>query len=376
MNDWQVNLFDFEIEINPEADFDKISIITPSCKGVILFADGQDNPVQLLTAANIRQTVRAKIFTQDQSNSPKTNLSQIVRKAYVKKCYNDFAAGWNYYMIAKKIYPDDYKKLIKLGKPSYLKFQYNGNFPALNICDIPYQESGKLYGVFMNRKSAQLYKDLITDTFGLCRNQSCIDKPSRAKSCPYYQMNRCDAPCLGHISKDEYQQRFEQAENAINKYEDLIELINQKMKALSLETKFEQAQNLKVLLQQLIQKKSHYNWINRLSDLGIVHIDIGEKVKEPDTKKAVQFYNAYLIRCGFIIGLGRFAQQDTGSLVNKIGIEMTKPLPLVGKNELSEILSLVSFYLYRSNRRGIWLEIKDISSDNIGRRISDFGLKV
>ena len=45
----------------------------PTCKGVLLFSDSDDQPIQLMQTANLRRTARAKIFQQDESISKKTD---------------------------------------------------------------------------------------------------------------------------------------------------------------------------------------------------------------------------------------------------------------------------------------------------------------
>ena len=57
--------FDGFVEIDRESSFEKISLTTPTCKGVVFFCDENENPVQLLIAGSIRRTVRAKLFSEE-----------------------------------------------------------------------------------------------------------------------------------------------------------------------------------------------------------------------------------------------------------------------------------------------------------------------
>ena len=94
----------------------------PATKGVILFADAADRPVQLLIAANIRRTASAKLFGSDPESSQKRpDITQIVHSIYYSVCYNDFANYRKYIQLAQSIYPDSWRSMVKLPKPTYFK---------------------------------------------------------------------------------------------------------------------------------------------------------------------------------------------------------------------------------------------------------------
>ena len=78
-------LFESRLQINP--GFQTIEALKPipTCKGVLLFTNRENKPIQLLIAANIRRTVRAKLSTENAVTIRKrANIAEIVRNVYLR----------------------------------------------------------------------------------------------------------------------------------------------------------------------------------------------------------------------------------------------------------------------------------------------------
>ena len=100
---------DGSLDIDPHLERDQALshlVALPACKGVILFADSDRRPVQLLIAANIRRTGRARLYTEEiEVHSKRPEITSIVRHIFYVCCYNDFKAALIHYTIAKIVWP-------------------------------------------------------------------------------------------------------------------------------------------------------------------------------------------------------------------------------------------------------------------------------
>ena len=97
------------LAINPLRQTDEALKPLPTCKGILLFTDNLDRPIQLLIAANIRRTARARLIPPDPTLLKKrADITQITRKIYYCPCYNYFTSTLKHYQIAKAIYPANY----------------------------------------------------------------------------------------------------------------------------------------------------------------------------------------------------------------------------------------------------------------------------
>ncbi len=357
MNSDKLELFDGCIEIEPDTSFETISIITPSSKGVILFTDANDTAVQLLIAANIRRTVRAKLFTEEpQQTKRRTDLTAIVRKIYFHKCWGEFETGLWHYRIAKQIYPLNYAEQIAFANAVYLKIDPSANWPEFAITESP-ASNGKsvIFGPFDSRKSYGIYSEAIIEAFSLCRRSQCIDNPQKAMSCPYLQMGLCDGVCIGKISRGEYLERIKKAVDAAGEPALILEALNAKMLALSGQMKFELAQSVKDKLEEFSKRLNSFYWIKELSKLAVLHIDLSDKIKIKGRKTKIQMFAAFLITARGISQLEKFDIDGVDKIVETIRSVVNLPRQTRNTQDLREPLSLFSYYLYKSNRPGIWI---------------------
>lgn len=196
MSNQLCNLFDgcLPVEENQSAESDFLQL--PTCKGLILFADAADNPIQLLTAANIRRTARARLPAKPAATA--TNITDICRKIYYRCCFCDFNNNLTYLEIAKKLFAKDYKELINFGKAWYLKIDLSHKFPFFTITSSAEADGNvKLFGPFLSQKNARAMLHMLQDVFLLCRRSDLIANSQKSRTCPYLQMQNCSSVCAG-----------------------------------------------------------------------------------------------------------------------------------------------------------------------------------
>ena len=350
-------IFDSCLEVLPEVRIEKVSLATPTAKGVVLFADENNNPIQLLQACSIRRTIRAKFFTQVEPGK-KADLSQIVRKIYYRVCHNDFATGLWLYRCAKWIYPDSWQDVIKLYRPSFLKIDAVAKFPTFNVTASPAAKNEQLIvGPFANKGSAGFYKDVLVEAFSLCKAPQYLDNPAKSKSCPYLQMEACCGLCDGKISREDYLSIIHKAIEAAKYPSRLKQTLVEQMDVYSKSKQFEKAGEMKNLLNEFGKKQYQYRWCCDIAELSILHIDLAGKRKIKGQRKQQQFYSGFLIKAGWIYSLGDFEIAGVDAILKTA--KAVKSLDISDKQLLSENFSLISYYLYRSKPSGAWLRFGD-----------------
>lgn len=113
--------------------------------------------------------------------------------------------------------------LISKKRPQFnIQFRDDKSYPAIHIStskDFPAiyvsrqkDSSNTLFGPFANVGAMRVNISLIRSLFKI-RNCKDINFKNRSRPCIEYQMNRCSAPCVGNISKEDY--AFD-VKNAIN----------------------------------------------------------------------------------------------------------------------------------------------------------------
>lgn len=353
-------LFENFLEVEPsQQDSESLSSL-PAIKGVVLFADDADRPIQLLITGNIRRLVKCRLFGSDKTFSTKrTNIAEITQRIYYRCCYNDFSCNFEHWQIARRLWPDSYQKLTIVFKNSYVKIDLSLKWPQFVLTDKPFiQEKTKLFGPFPNRKSANSFIEILQEVFGLCRMGKMFNSDVRAISCPYLQMGQCTGPCVGKVDRSEYFLQITQAITAAggNTKEQKASLEN-RMQRLCKQMEFEQAEVIKKRLERLeLLNKKNYRWTRDLADLKILHIDISAKITEPGKRKKTQTFSAFLMRYGCISRLTDFTLNNIEDFQNIFFSELSHNSIDAEPEVISDQMALVSYFLYRSKPSGIWLD--------------------
>lgn len=218
---------------------DEISKI-PEGPGVYLFKNKRGEIIYIGKAVNLRKRVSS--YFHRKNSDPKTealikNISLIdtislnneseallleanLIKQYQPKYNIDFKDN--------KFYP-------------YIKITINDDFPRI-VYSRDQKSDGSLYfGPFVSARATRASIDIIQQVFLL---RTCKKLPK--KECLNYHIKRCSAPCIGKISKEDYDDNVKQAiEFLKGKYTELLSKLETEMKQASKMLEFEKAQAIK-----------------------------------------------------------------------------------------------------------------------------------
>jgi len=343
-----------------------ISVRLPSCKGVLLFVDSAGRPIQLLTAANIRRTVRSRLFPiEGDSVSKRTKISGISAKVYWRCCFNDFKTNLTYCRIARRVYPETYKELLPYRRGVYVSIDLSSKWPGFSLTQkVRFCKDERIFGPFPSRRSAGDFIKAINIAFELCQKPDIIDSEEKARSCPYLQMGSCPAPCVGKIDKTQYLEQIEDAVGAAGgDAEKYILGLEVEMNELSEKLDFEKAAKVKNRIEQLkLLTWKDYRWTMELGRLAVLHIDKSSKIAGTDKRRKIQTYSAFLIKGGVVVELGDFRVEEIDKLYELFLSELEKPAVEMDSKMFCEQLALLAYFLYRDKARGVWINCSDRSS--------------
>lgn len=112
-----------------------------------------------------------------------------------------------------KKYMPYYNILLKDGKTyPYVKVELNRQFPVVSVTHKVENDGSKYFGPFMAGVGAYEVVNVVNEAFAIRKCKS--DKFTRA--CIDYEMGNCLAPCIGKISKQEYDKVIEQVCEFLN----------------------------------------------------------------------------------------------------------------------------------------------------------------
>ena len=359
---WQ-ELFEGCLQVNPTEQTADVLVTPPSavptCKGVVLFCDADDKPVQLLIAANIRRLAKNRLFPPEPERVGKrADIRRIVRRIYYLCCYNDFRSMLRHLEIARTIYPDSWRKSVALPKPWFVKInpmEAWPNFSATNKAVV--NTDVRYFGPFPTRKSADKFIAALRSAFGLCQRPDLVDSRQKAATCPYLQMKTCPAPCVGRTGRSETASQIANAVSAASgEGRRHIETARRQMMHLAEDRQFEQADMAKKRLESLeVLLKDDYRWTTDLSKLAILHIDRAAKIAPAEGKRKVQSYAGFLITADRIVELDDFTLDDIEKFYASFTDSLKEPVESSAGGPMAEGLGLAAYFLYRRNTPGLWI---------------------
>lgn len=220
----------------------------PALPGVYQFFNKENKIIYIGKAINLRNRVRS--YFRQKVDSPKT-------RALVDKVNNfDIIATEN--EIEALVLENN---LIKKFKPRYnINLKDDKSYPYIKVTKEPFpqifptrdivQDGSKYFGPYTDVKSMKASLNMISKIFKIrsCKyfiNQEVI-KQKKIKVCLDYHIKKCDGPCEGLISEEEYSKMVNQVIKVLKgKTTNLIDELKEEMFKASEQLKFELAKEIR-----------------------------------------------------------------------------------------------------------------------------------
>lgn len=113
-------------------------------------------------------------------------------------------ANLRLYELARRHYPEDYARVIKLRQPSYVKLIRTNAFPRTQVTTRLSGSDSILFGPFSTRAAAEQFEAGFLDFFQLRRCQEDLVPSPEHPGCVYGEMNKCLRPCQQAVTIEEY----------------------------------------------------------------------------------------------------------------------------------------------------------------------------
>ena len=124
----------------------------------------------------------------------------------------------------------------------YLAFSVGETFPRLFLTRSVHKDDSQYYGPYMNSRIIAQLTDLAARLFHIRECKLKLPLASPARPCLNYHIGRCDAPCAGLITPEEYRVKVNQARLMLEgKRDDLLEQLEREMFEASERMDFETA---------------------------------------------------------------------------------------------------------------------------------------
>lgn len=250
----------------------------PTTSGVYIFKDAYGEILYVGKAKNLRSRVRSYFGEAAAAGQPKVMALQrsAVELDYILTATEVEALLLESQLIKK--HRPRYNVRLKDDKDyPYIKLDLDDDFPRLEIVRKMKRDKARYFGPYPNA-------GVVNDTLKLAKKlfplRTCSDWRGKKRPCLNYHIRRCQAPCQGKISPDEYRRLLAQVILFLEgKHQQLESDLKKQMISASENLEFEKAAELrdqldalaKLTVRQRIVTNQHWN-------LDVVAVDIGSEL--------------------------------------------------------------------------------------------------
>jgi len=187
----------------------------PNADAVFVVWAGDRSAYMAKTSMLRRRLLR--IFKPADSNpgaSPRRslNLREVATRVEYWPTASRFESMLVHYALARRYFPEDYLRLLKLRMPAYVKLILANEFPRTQVSARLSASRALHYGPFQSRAAAELFENQFLDLFQMRRCQENLEPSPQHPGCIYGEMNRCLRPCQQVVTRDEYLSEVERVE--------------------------------------------------------------------------------------------------------------------------------------------------------------------
>ncbi len=121
----------------------------------------------------------------------------------------------------------------------YIKIDLKSDYPGLFITRRLINDGSKYFGPYASPGAAKEMVDFIKQRYKI---RQCRNLKERTRPCLNYHINRCLAPCMGNVSKEEYRKQIDEIIDLLEgKIDKVVKELDNKMKEAAKNLNYEEA---------------------------------------------------------------------------------------------------------------------------------------
>jgi excinuclease ABC subunit C len=245
----------------------------PEKPGCYQYLDEQGTVIYVGKAKNLKRRVSSYFIKENQTDKTRMLVSKISDLKYIV-----VETEWDAFLLENN--------LIKRYKPRYnILLKDDKTYPSICITKEEYprvfktrkiiRNGSEYYGPYSHVGTLNGLLQIISEAYRIrtCRLPLTADaiKAGKFRECLEYHIKKCPAPCLGNISKEDYNAQIAEIREILKgRSQELTRRMMQDMKSLASDMRFEEAQAIKVKYDTIMEFRER----SRVVDTGLDNVDV------------------------------------------------------------------------------------------------------
>ena len=245
----------------------------PEKPGCYQYLDELGTVIYVGKAKNLKRRVSSYFIKENQTDKTRMLVSKISDLKYIV-----VETEWDAFLLENN--------LIKRYKPRYnILLKDDKTYPSICITREEYprvfktrkiiRNGSEYYGPFSHSGTLNGLLQIVSQAYKIrtCRLPLSEDsiKAGKFKECLEYHIKNCPAPCMGHISRLEYNEQIAEIREILKgRSQELTKSMMQEMKHLASEMRFEEAQVVKERFDTIMEFREK----SRVVDTGLDNVDV------------------------------------------------------------------------------------------------------
>ncbi len=245
----------------------------PEKPGCYQYLDEQGTVIYVGKAKNLKRRVSSYFIKENQTDKTRMLVSRISDLKYIV-----VETEWDAFLLENN--------LIKRYKPRYnILLKDDKTYPSICITKEEFprvfktrkiiRNGSEYYGPYSHVGTLNGLLQIISEAYRIrtCRLPLTADaiKAGKFGECLEYHIKKCPAPCLGNISKEDYNAQIAEIREILKgRSQELTRRMMQDMKSLASDMRFEEAQAIKVKYDTIMEFRER----SRVVDTGLDNVDV------------------------------------------------------------------------------------------------------
>ncbi len=248
----------------------------PNKPGVYVMKDKDDNIIYVGKAISLKNRVRQYFRKNDKTARIEKMVSLIDHFEYIV-VDNEAEALILECNLIKKNRPK-FNVLLKDDKTyPYIKIDLQNDYPGVFMTRRLINDGAKYFGPYANPGAAKEMIDFIKQKYKI---RQCRTLKERTRPCLNYHIQKCLAPCMGYVTKEEYRKQIDEIIDLLEgKTEKIVKELKQQMEETSNKLEFEKAAEIRDRI-QAIERVSEKQKVSNISENNIDVIGIAKSELE------------------------------------------------------------------------------------------------